>query len=379
MKKILYILKHNPWGVGGGSYASNLYLSAFLNVFSDYHFDVLICDYCLELEHKKYDDNCHFIPVPKRGVTKVFSVFSGIMHRYQKKAKEMLGLNDYEYCIFDHSQIAGSLLAFIGPKTKSIVLHHNFEQKYYHDNTKSVLVRCCFSHYVSKWEKKAFLNSTYNVFLTKEDLEQFRSTYGLENGSSIVGGIFDIDDASRNLDCRISSDSPFTCVITGSLDNVQNVDGLQYFFEELYPLLPNNIQIIIAGKNPVKLVYQLAAKKSNVRIIANPLKMESVIEEGNVFICPTKLGSGIKVRVTDGLREGLPVIAHNVSVRGYSDFCERGYMYSFETKEEFISSFHTIIKKLESNPQLYNEIQKYYSSTHSFTGGVENLKNMILR
>lgn len=30
MKKVLYILKHNPWGIGGGCYASNLYFTAFL-------------------------------------------------------------------------------------------------------------------------------------------------------------------------------------------------------------------------------------------------------------------------------------------------------------------------------------------------------------
>lgn len=32
MKKVLYILKHNPWGIGGGCYASNLYFTAFLEV-----------------------------------------------------------------------------------------------------------------------------------------------------------------------------------------------------------------------------------------------------------------------------------------------------------------------------------------------------------
>ena len=30
MKKVLYILKHNPWGIGGGCYASNLSFTAFL-------------------------------------------------------------------------------------------------------------------------------------------------------------------------------------------------------------------------------------------------------------------------------------------------------------------------------------------------------------
>lgn len=46
MKKVLYILKYNPWGIGGGCYVSNLYFTAFLEVFKDYQFDILLCDYC---------------------------------------------------------------------------------------------------------------------------------------------------------------------------------------------------------------------------------------------------------------------------------------------------------------------------------------------
>ena len=35
---ILYILRHNPWGIGGGCYACRCYLDAFIAVFEDAHF-----------------------------------------------------------------------------------------------------------------------------------------------------------------------------------------------------------------------------------------------------------------------------------------------------------------------------------------------------
>lgn len=90
MKKVLYILKHNPWGIGGGCYASNLYFTAFLEVFKDYQFDILLCDYCLEMDHPTYNGHCHFIPVVPKGKSKILSVFTGIMHRYQKQGRKML-------------------------------------------------------------------------------------------------------------------------------------------------------------------------------------------------------------------------------------------------------------------------------------------------
>ena len=378
MKKILYILKHNPWGVGGGCKASEIYLSAFLKVFPSHHFDVLICDYCLEQDHRDYGEKCKFVPVPPRGWYKVFSVVNGIMHRYQNKAKEMLAVNDYEYCIFDHSQIAGTLLSFVGKGTKTIVLHHNFEQKYSRDNTTSYIHKCCFLHFVAEWEKLAFLNCTYNVFLTKEDLDEFRDTYGREQGKSIVGGIFDNNYATQHESCANPAKSKLTGVITGSLGNVQNVDGLRYFFEELYPLLPSEMKLIVAGKNPSEVVYVLACDKKNVTIVPNPPSMQTVIEQGTIYLCPTRLGSGIKVRVTDGLRAGLPVVAHKVSARGYSDFVEKGYLCSFETKEEFIGGLKKIIGKVNSNPGFCQDICKYYADTHSFASGVGRLRDGIL-
>lgn len=374
MKKVLYILKHNPWGIGGGCYASNLYLTAFLEVFKDYQFDILLCDYCLEMEHPTYNGHCHFIPVVPRGKSKILSVFTGIMHRYQKQGRKMLSSYHYDYCIFDHSQIAGSLIPYVPTGTKSIVLHHNFEQKYYRDNTPSCLHRILFSKFVAKWERNAFLNCAFNVFLTKEDLGQFRDFYGKEKGTSIIGGIFDFNTMPAG---DVSMDKELTCVITGSLDNVQNVDGLRYFFDQLYPLFPKQIKIIIAGKNPSPAIYDLVNGGANVKIVANPQNMASVISKGQIYLCPTRLGSGIKVRITDGLRAGLPVIAHKVSARGYSDFIEKGFMLSFESKEEFADALRTMINRIDSNPGIYQDIRSYYVNSHSFACGVSKLKIVL--
>ena len=41
--RILYILKHNPWGIGGGCYACRNYLEAFDEVFKGDELEVLVC------------------------------------------------------------------------------------------------------------------------------------------------------------------------------------------------------------------------------------------------------------------------------------------------------------------------------------------------
>lgn len=53
-KKILYILKHDPWAIGGGAYASRMYLTAFRSLFHDAEMDVLICDNCMKHQPEEW-------------------------------------------------------------------------------------------------------------------------------------------------------------------------------------------------------------------------------------------------------------------------------------------------------------------------------------
>ena len=39
---ILYLLRHNPWGIGGGCYATRCYFEAFKEVFAGVQFDVCV-------------------------------------------------------------------------------------------------------------------------------------------------------------------------------------------------------------------------------------------------------------------------------------------------------------------------------------------------
>lgn len=111
MAKILYILKHNPWGIGGGCYACRNYMELFLEIFKDAHFDVLICEEYLKDGRLTDYANCKFIPVaPRNKYGKYMSPITGVMHRHSGVARQMISENDYDYCIFDHNSIAGTLV-----------------------------------------------------------------------------------------------------------------------------------------------------------------------------------------------------------------------------------------------------------------------------
>lgn len=376
--RILYITKHNPWSKGGGPYASYIYLIAFLSLFKDYQIDICLSSNSIPPKEFLDNTNINIIRVPRRNtVSRIFSIFTGITHRYQKIALNLINQNVYDYCIFDHSSIAGTLVNFLHSNTKSIVIHHNFERVYYQDNSSSIIMKKLFLPHVINCEKIAYAKCDINIFLTNEDQKQFEDTYGSNQKKNIVTGIFDVNPIQINPHNTLVSDGSIKLAITGSLDNLQNIDSIQFFTKYLYPLIPENVSIIVAGKNPKDDIINTLQELDRVKLIANPDSIDDILNDTSILLCPARLGSGIKIRVSDGLRNGIPVIAHTTSSRGYSEFIKLGYLYSFNTPSEFANRLFELINEIKHNKILSSDIQNAYRSICSLTNVIEKIENCI--
>ena len=373
--RILYILKHNPWGIGGGCYACRNYLELFTEVFKDSCFDVLICSEYLESQISKDFVNCTFYPVsPRNKISQYLSPVTQILHRHQQVAVSMIKKNQYDYCIFDHNSIAGSLVSICKKKgIKTIVLNHNCELEYFRDNN-SWLKNLLLLPSVRKNERKAYLKCDYNIFLTDEDRDLFKNIYGESGTKTVVGGCF-----LRKGDVINHSVMPFNAacvklVISGTIGNVQNRDGINFFLDELYEYLPENIEVVITGRNPTEEIIKKVAKLKNVSIIANPADILEIVGKCDVLVCPTRLGGGMKLRLIDGLRCGLPVISHKVSARGYTAFVDKGIVCQFETAEEFGSCLVKVIDLIQNGKIDKTIIGKCAEDIFSFEAALKRLK-----
>lgn len=381
MNRVLYITKHNPWGIGGGSTASKMYLEAFRNVFEGGHIDLLVSQ-SIPLEQIpseiREDKNISLIRVYERSaISKALSPLSEITHRYQQKALELLRTKSYTHCVFDHSSIAGTLINHISPHTKTVVIHHNYEPDYFRDNTTNVVMRTLLLPAVKHNERRAYLNCNVNIFLTDEDRRHFERVYGKNYAQNIVTGLFEVDQYQKlSPVSTLQIDVP-TILITGSLNNVQNLDGIRFFISELYPLIPDSYKIIIAGRNPTDEIRSLVKDKANIELIPNPREMSDVIKQGNIFLSPARLGGGIKVRVTDGLKAGRPVIAHMTSARGYAAYIDKGYFKPFSTPEEFRKALEYTVEEINAHKYSSTEIAGLYKTESSLSKVVSTINTAI--
>jgi len=323
----------------------------------------------------KHNKNVKLIGVNKRNRgDKIKSILRGHIHRFHNAVCSLIKTEKYDICVFDRNDTAGSLIKMIPNTTKIVVIHHNYEPDYFRDNA-GIIFNTIFYNAIRKGERDAFLSSDLNIFLTKDDLQQFKDAYGANKGKNICMGVFPVkDEKIISID---SYNSYNTIIITGSLNNPQNIDAVRYFVDDLYPLIPIEYNIIIAGQSPDDKIVKALTPLPNVIVAPNPDDIADIVRKGTIYLCPARLGSGIKVRVLDGLRNGLPVLAHKVSAKGYHEFIEDEVLFSFDTKKSFARQFNLITKNIKREIITPNKVIESYRKNISTDSLLTKLKSNL--
>jgi len=382
--RIIIITHHYLDDNSGGSFASRAYINAFSE----------IADYCMlmypdrgipisDYIHKK----CILRGVQnnRNKIQKVIDIYRGRIHRYSDILIPQIQKFKPDIVVFDNSRTSAGMLKRVKMMgVKTIIIHHNYEMEYYKGTKPFIAWRIPFMHTMEEAERAAVQNSDLNLTLTEEDISLLQKHYDLQKTRKIVKlGCFEsgIDPILTNIKDKITNQtdkSNFCFAITGTLSDYQTEASVIPFLENEYPkllkILPES-KLIIAGRNPTQKMINACAKYASVDLIANPENMQDIMSRANVYICPTSFGGGLKLRIMDGLKAGLPVLAHAVSARGYDAFKDAGYLFSYFDATSFNIALTKIIDMNKTNIQ--KKIVDLYKLNFSFESGVNRLKKII--
>lgn len=376
-KHILFITKHDPYAQGGGAYATHAYMRAFSVIFKG-QIDICIASSCEPFGSDIQYDRLY--RVEKRpSIYRLLSFITGDMHRYTSFVKHLLKKNKEKYtiCVFDQNAIGGTLVKYANKlDLKTITIHHNHEPEYYKANEKNSIIKCLLLPQIRRIEKRSYKNSCMNLFLTTDDLNVFESIYGKPSGLNKMIGCFEYTDYQAKNKKNTTNEKP-TFVITGSLNRLETKEALQFFFSELYEEIPSDSQIIIAGRNPDEEIEKWCQSYTNVQLIPNPKDMYEVINKSDIYLSTNRLGGGLKLRLMDGISNGLPILAHTTSARGYEAFIEIGVLYTFGDKSSFKSSVEKILTRHQKGFFSKDQILTTYKNSFSFEAGVKRLQDHI--
>lgn len=385
MKKIVFITRHDPTKLGGGAFATRAYLEALNKIYPN-QVTLFVADSYQE-GILGYESSKIIKVVPRTKFKAILGVLTGKLTRFDTVIKPWAKKNKdhINTVIFDGSIIGGSFInVFKSYKCKLVTIHHNYEVEYHKENKSIETIRGAFFYWIKKLEKRAYEYSDINLFLTKPDLSLFKKKYGNNNSVQKVIGCFEfyknkeeiIETPFKN---SFSINNKIKLVISGSLVTHQTKDGVNWFLESIYPKLKEkykNIELTITGRSPSnELIEKCEILKVN--IIPSPKDIRKIISKADIYICPTRLGGGLKLRIMDALALGLPSIIQEKSYRGYEKIGESKFVTKFYNELDFYTAFDELLSNLDKNSSYKEYISKEYLKEFSFEAGVKRLNKYL--
>lgn len=372
--KILFITHHFLTGKGGGTFASKAYINAFAKNSSEMTLLYPIRDKVEVLENIANNVNLCPVSYSKPKWKKFLDLIFGRVHRYYHIVPQLLKKEKFDVVVFDNSKTSFRLINLAHQcGSKVIVIHHNFEYEYVRDNSTGLL-KALQLFWTKRYEREATLKSDLNLTLTNQDANLLCKAFcGDKNAFKLLGTFEYTHYISKKIEVDKVIQNRF--VITGNLSAMQTEVSLLEWLNDYYPILKDvypNSSLMIAGKNPSH-VIQERCSQLGITLVPSPKSMDEVLQNADFYICPTKLGGGLKLRVMDGLKWGLPVISHKVSARGYDLFEEKGILLSYCDVTEFKNALFRL-KNLNINKQ---EVIDMYQTIFSFEAGCARVKGIL--
>lgn len=373
-KKLLFITHHKLNENNGGSNGSKGFLHCFAALFDDC---TVLCP-PFEGSTAPYIPEAFsicFIENNRSNARKLLDMYRGIISPLYNAVRKHLSQHRYDVIVIDHS-FSGAGISGLCKATgaKVITIHHNVERDYLRDNSKERpwFYRFPFLYYSRKAERDCLKNSDVNLTVTERDAAVFRSWY--PNIRINSWGIFEYQFLPDKQFVSKSKGQVF--VITGSLYFEQSIHPIIEFVQRYWPLVLQHCQqaeLLIAGRHPSGKLHEVCSKTEQITIIPDPDDMAVIVQKADYYICPIHAGSGLKLRIFDGLKQGKPILCHDISAAGYEELAANGYLFSYHDETTFSLALRQLTA-LQIKPE---EVYQTFRNAFSLQTGIQRLEKII--
>jgi sugar transferase (PEP-CTERM/EpsH1 system associated) len=167
---------------------------------------------------------------------------------------------------------------------------------------------------IYKWESKRLaehdnrISLLFNssIFITPVEAKIFRTLSGDKTKSKIyvIGNGVDF-----NYFKPIETEKENSLVFTGEMNYYANVDGVQWFCEEVFPEIVKkipDIKFYIVGRNPTKIVRKLAS--NNVIVTGAVNDVRPYIAKAKMAVIPLRIARGVQNKILEAMAMAIPVV-----------------------------------------------------------------------
>lgn len=148
-------------------------------------------------------------------------------------------------------------------------------------------------------------------------------------------------------------------IIYVASDNPHNRNGINWFFEKVFPLLNKDVKICIIGK-----ITNSIAEFPNVEKIEFADDLNQYYSNSKLAICPMFTGTGLKIKVIEAMSFGIPVVCNERGTDGLYNKTNNGSLVT-NNPEKFAQYIHKLIDNQVFCAEISNQSKKYFKENHN--------------
>ena len=238
---------------------------------------------------------------------------------YHSKIKDyvqkLINENQYNIVIFESVFTTVYLNKLKLNNIKIIFRAHNIEHKIWQDLAKNTILKKIAFYFLANQIKK--MENTipkyvdHIITISKNDAQYFNKIFQQKTKTIHVN--FDI---KNNRKSKIRN----SIFHLGSMNWKPNHEGIGWFLHKVKKLIENeNIKIYLAGKDMPSKYFKFTDK--NTFIEGQVENSEEYMRNKEILIVPIFSGSGIRIKILEGMTLGIPVISTTKGAQGipYTD------------------------------------------------------------
>jgi glycosyltransferase involved in cell wall biosynthesis len=275
---------------------------------------------------------------------------------YREKLTELLKAEEFDIIQLETLYLAPYIETIKTHSSAKVVMRsHNVEFEIWDrivDSTSFFLKKLYLKHLtkkLKKFELERLAHYDALVTVTNRDLERYKNLgYKKEGMPSPIGVDINQYKPKKNIVNHISLS------FIGSLDWMPNLDGLDWFLKAVFPNILSqypNLTFNIAGRNTPQSIVDLAS--DNILIHGEVDSAIDFINDHSIMIVPLLSGSGMRVKILEGMALGKVVISTSIGAEGIDAPYKESILIA-DSPTEFLKC----IKWLNDDPERINEIGK---------------------